>query len=316
MPDRLTDPPVFIVGCPRSGTTLLQRMLDAHPDVAVAPETHFVRRFWSRRDAFGDLTDDDALHRLIDAILDTPEVHDMQVDRASFVRRVGDSNRTYGAIFDALLTVFGARHDVARVGEKTPDHVAHLPLLRDWFPNATVVHVVRDPRAVVNSWRSVPWSSGYRWRDAEVWVDYVAAGRQAAATWGDALHVVRFETLVTDPEATLRRLCAAIDLTYDSTMLAFHDREPDRVDVDREPWKQRTTQPVDPSVAHRWRDTLSAHDVAQVEAVARDEMDQWGYRPTSTTAQRGVAHVRRLAERPVWKLRLVARTCLNLTLPG
>lgn len=67
----------FLVGCPRSGTTLLQRLLDAHPDVAVAPETFFVERFWQRREEYGPLADDRCFERLLHDISAVPEFAEM-----------------------------------------------------------------------------------------------------------------------------------------------------------------------------------------------------------------------------------------------
>lgn len=294
----------FIVGCPRSGTTLLRRMLDAHPDIAVAPETFFMRHFWEQQDAYGDLSDDAALDRLIDDLTATAAFEDMGLDEEAFRTAVHRAPCRWDTVFRVLLEQFAERRDAQFVGEKTPNHVRFIPTLRRWFPEARFVHLVRDPRAVSNSWRSVPWSSEYRWRDAEVWAEFVGAGRRAEEA-GERVQSLHFEALVRSPEEELRAVCNHLDLPYDGQMLAFHEREPATVDVEREPWKERATDPIDPGVADRWRDELSAHAQAQVEVVAGAEMERWGYAVERSTWHRQVAALRRHVERPVWKLGLV-----------
>lgn len=293
---------VFIVGCPRSGTTLMQRMLDAHPDVAVAPETFFIRRFWRRRADYGDLERDAHFERLLRDITAMPEFAEMGLDADAFAVAAREGPRTYAAVFRLLLDRFAAKRGARVVGEKTPNHVLYLPTLHAFFPEARFIHVVRDVRAVVSSWQSVPWSSGRPWRDAEVWVEYVAAGRAAACWLGEALCVVHFEDLVRTPAAVLRRVSRRLGIAYDPAMLAFHEHTPRTVNVEREPWKEGVTQPLDPATAEQWRDRLTPHQVAQVEAVAGAEMAHWGYVPESATWRRELVRVTLPARRIGWKL--------------
>lgn len=294
----------FIVGCPRSGTTLLRRMLNAHPDVAVAPETFFMRHFWEQRDAYGDLSEAAVLDRLIDNLVATPAFESMGLNAEAIRDAVHRAGHRWSKVFLVLLRRFAERRDAQFVGEKTPNHVLFLPTLCRWYPDARFVHLVRDPRAVSNSWRTVPWSSGYRWRDAEVWDEFVRAGRRAEGV-GERVHSLHFEALVRSPEEELRAVCDHLDLPYDGQMLAFHEQESATVDVEREPWKERATNPIDPSVADRWRDELSVHAQAQVEMVAGGEMERWGYTVECSTWHRRVAALRRYVERPVWKFGLV-----------
>lgn len=310
-PIRNSEPPfrpVFIVGCPRSGTTLLQRMLDAHPDVAVAPETFFIRRFWHRRAGYGDLECDDAFARLLDDVTAIPEFAEMDLDAEAFVTAAERDVRTYAAVFRQLLEQFARKRGASVVGEKTPNHVLYLPTLRVFFPEARFIHVVRDARAVVNSWRSVPWSSGQRWCDAEIWVKYVTAGRAAEDWLGESLRAVRFERLVQAPEAVLRQVCQLLEVAFDPTMLAFHEKSPRTVNVTREPWKANATQPVDPSTAERWRQQLAPGAIAQIEAVAAAEMRNWGYEPESAAWRRAAIKATLPVRRLAWKLEVFTST--------
>ena len=298
-------PVVFIVGCPRSGTTLLQRMLSAHPDVAIAPETCFIRRFWAHRADYGDLDQDAPFERLLRDIVAMPEFAEMDLNADAFMAAAWQADRSYAAVFRLLLVQYAEQQEATVVGEKTPNHVLYIPTLHDFFPEARFIHVVRDARAVVNSWRSVPWSSGRRWRDAEIWVEYVAAGRAAAPARPDALRAVHFEDLVRAPEATLRRVCDNLALTYDPTMLSFHEHAPEAINTEREPWKATTTQPIDPTVADRWRTALTPRQVVAIEAVAGDEMRHWGYELEQPAWRRAAVRATLPVRRLGWKAKLL-----------
>lgn len=312
MPDAWSpaDAPVFVVGCPRSGTTLVQRLVGAHPAVAAAPETFFMRRFWDRRAAFGTLADDAAFRRVLDALVATPAFADMGLDAAAFRAAAAAAPRRWPALFRLLLAQFGeaqfgeAREGARVVAEKTPNHVLYLDALRRFFPALRVVHVLRDPRAVAWSWRTVPWTTGFAAGDATVWVRYAEAARRAPPSV--PLHTVRYERLVRAPEAEARRLCRFLALPFDAAMLRFHEAGPATLDLAREPWKARAAHPIDAAAAVRWQREAPARFVADVEAVAARAMRHWGYRPETTAAHRAVAWSRTRPALLRRKLALVA----------
>lgn len=275
---RPTLAPVFLVGCARSGTTLLQRLLDAHSAIAIAPETHFVRRFCLQRDARGSLDDGQVFERLIDEVVAMPEFADMRLDAAQFRQAAAGIERTYGAVFELLLRSFQELRGVRIVGEKTPNHVRYMRTLEEFFPNARFVHIVRDPRAVVNSWRSVPWSTGTVSGDARRWRLAIRAAWEGPPH-SRALHVVHYERLVVNPEKELRAICRFLEIAFEPAMLAYHERPADTIDFSREPWKKGAGTAVYRNSIDSWAHKLSASDVAEIEAQVWREMVWLGYRP-------------------------------------
>jgi hypothetical protein len=290
--------PFFIVGCPRSGTTLMQRMLDAHSQIAVAPETFFVRRFVKNPQKYGDLANPRKLSLLLAELTQLSEFKEMGLDAKSFYDRFQGRKVDYGEVFAELLEAWRESRDKPLVGEKTPNHLLYMRDIEDIFENARFIHVIRDPRAVVESWRHVPWSNGSVESDAEVWRRYLATARLSPPRRAPLLEV-RYENLVLRPHEELTRLCAFLEVPFEDAMLDFHELGAGAVNVEREPWKSAILNPTNLVALDRWRQKLSRADVARVEAVVYYELTRAGYKvETQGTAFR-IAALRRALERRI-----------------
>lgn len=277
--------PIFIVGCPRSGTTLLQQMLDAHPAVAIAPETHFMQYFWQRQEYYGNLLKDDNYHHLIEDLIAHPEFSEMGLNVCEFSKAAWGGERSYQALFRLLLEQFASIRGVEIIGEKTPNHVLYIPTLKKFFPSARFIHIVRDPRAVVNSWRSVPWSTGSIAGDAQAWKGHVSAPRRCSSLLMSSLFTLHYEQLVMAPEENLRSLCQFLNLEFLPEMLTYHRKESQSVNVTREPWKANSVKPVNQNALTRWQRELSEQMVTEIEAVAWFEMRRFGYKTQTNLRQ-------------------------------
>ncbi|MCB0993861.1 MAG: sulfotransferase [Acidimicrobiales bacterium] len=270
----------FIVGAPRSGTTLVQRLLE--PVLAIGPETHYIRRFWLRRRRYGSLSNDSGWERLLRDIAATPEFGDSDIS----VEQLRRANRTHRDVLEHWIRCHAAGRGQVRAGEKTPNHALAIGLLATWYPDARFVHVVRDPRDVATSTASTPWSTGSRSGDANVWRQYVRAVRRSTANERGRVHTVFYEALTTDPERVLGPMCAFLDLDVDPTMVDLASRPPSGLDVGREPWKASTLSAPTTASVGRWLVELAPSDVAAVEAVTASEMTRWGYEPATTPRAR------------------------------
>jgi len=271
--------PLFLVGCPRSGTTLLKRILNAHSAVAITPETHFIRRIWLARQDFNPLESDAKFEQLIERFVSMPEFLEMGIESNAFRTAALETPRSIPALFERLLSEFGKVHHATLVGEKTPNHLLYMPILISLFPKARFIHIVRDPRAVVQSWRSVPWSTGTLAGDAQVWRRYMMTARKNPPKHGQALLTLHYESLLRDPVGTAKQVCNFLELRYEPEMLAFHAKQDTLVNTSREPWKKNVERALDPSRLDAWRDALDPSAIARIESIAWPEMVRWGYAP-------------------------------------
>ena len=188
---------------------------------------------------------------------------------------------TTGEAIAAVFEAYAAEHGKPRWGDKTPLYMQYLPLLERLFPDARFVHLVRDGRDAALSFLSVPagiMTEGWGHpRDAAgfacQWATEVRAARALGARVGPARYLeVRYEALVADPEAELRRICAFAG----SSTTRRCSTTSAQTDSARKEHQQRLNEP--PRVGVRnWRTEMSPADVAAFEAVAGDLLHELGY---------------------------------------
>jgi hypothetical protein len=281
----------FVVGCGRSGTTMLRAMLDSHPLVAVPHESYFVTPALRRRAGYEAGAGLDRSRLLEDLGRDDTFTR-WQLD-PELVRAVRDDEglRTVPDALTALYRAFATQAGKSRYADKTPRNVLHVDLIGRNLPDARFVHLVRDGRDVVPSMMGLPYfPDGFA--DAVMyWSDRVQTGRRAGRALGPDRYVeVRYEELVADPEATLRELCSFLDLTFDEAMLRYYERADEvTVAVTEVGHHQGLWQPPTPGI-RSWRATMSPHDQQVFEALAGPTLDEFGYGrsglPPSRSARR------------------------------
>lgn len=273
--------PLFVVGCSRSGTTLLQQMLNAHPRIAVAPETHFMPYYAARKDRYGDLGAGDGFRRLVDDIAASADFPELGIPAETFRAAAAGCPRTFPAVLALLLDLFARAKGADIAGEKTPAHVMYLRELKADFPDARFVHLVRDPRAVVNSRRAETWGAKDVRENAAFWAEQAGAGERGARELGRDVVTLRYEDLVAQPGDTLRRLCADLGVAFEPAMLEYWKYNPHLLNVRREPWKANALGPLRPERVDGWRGCLLPTEVLEIESVAWPLMRRFGYRPDS-----------------------------------
>ena len=206
-----TPPPFFILGCPRSGTTLLQILIDSHPDIAIPPESFIFDRFGPILDTYGDLSDPQRLRELaVDALADE-RIRDwsLAATPAELLARVREPGAA--GLFDALFMLYAEQHGKKRWGDKTPQHALRIPELLSVFPQARIVHLVRDGRDVAESTARIAIGPCSILAIARRWNRYMTAVEAAAAGLPRLQFLeVRFEDLVRDPAGLRGRIMAFI----------------------------------------------------------------------------------------------------------
>ncbi len=279
--------PVFVVGAGRSGTTPFQLALNQHPDLGVYGETQafFVHR------RFGAEPGEDRLQRLLKhwrgMIASCCPYPDL-LDTEEMKRKLAYAP-TYANVLDLVIGAIASREGKSRWGEKSPAHVFRLPEIRASFPNAQVIHIIRDPRAVVasnikafNQGRFSDWNI---YRVSRYWLRClkVHAGQQAEQERGRYM-LVRYEDFVARPEETLQGVSSFLNMKFTPAMLEAHlvaAKYVQKNDAGDMPAHHALTQkPLDSSRTDAWKQVLSADQSRLVEQIVGKKMQTVGYEPS------------------------------------
>jgi len=267
--------PIFVVGMPRSGTTLFSSMLNAHPDIAISPETHFYTRCRApearRPQAMGEVWT---------CLQQQPGFRDMAFtdeERRRIQERIQAGPAAPAEVLRAVETTYAERTEATAWGEKTPDHLPHVPTMLQDFPEAVVVAIVRDPRDVCLSLRGMPWNYDALPESALKWRRYARLTERFRRAHPNHVREVQYEALLADPEREIRRVLDWMGAPFDSSVLAFHRREDGPADPEREPWKKKAHQSIDPENKEKWRDRMTPGERVVVEAIAGPMMTEKHY---------------------------------------
>lgn len=273
------DPPqasgevIVFYGALRSGSTLLRLMLDAHPEISCPGERDF----------------------MLDALRPGPEglAFDAEELEASRIFRAAGlpvpQVHSGAAAFEALLAA-----DRAKAGKRVHVIVLHrgLARLRQVMPQARFIHLLRDPRDVARSSIGMGWA-GNTWYGINHWLQ--TEGDWAAQHIPEAqVCTLRYEDLLAQPEAALRRLTDFIGVGYDPVMLDYAG--------------DTTYEPVDPKLAYQWQRKQTPAEVSDTEWKAAALMASLGY-DLSPAGPRAPGLFRRLwlsvhNKQAVWRKRI------------
>jgi len=269
-------PPFFVVGAPRSGTTMLRLMLDSHPQLAVPFESGFIVDFYRRQAQYGDLSVRDNAARMLRDIGDHPMVRKGRLipDSEAVLAR---SVRTYSDLADAIFRAYAQAQGKERWGDKTPGYVTDIDVLRAVFPTCRIVHLVRDGRDVALSTRNVEWGMRSLPRIAADWRwNTILAHKVGSVLGGDYL-LIRYEDLVLEPEANLRSIAAFLDVPYTEAMLNYPQNGAEKMPAVSMQWHGNSVRPPEASLVGQWRRVMSRSDRIIFEQCARDALEMFGY---------------------------------------
>jgi hypothetical protein len=261
-----THRPIFVLGCPRSGTSLLRLMLRAHPRIAIPPETRLLLDAYEHRGAYGDLRrlpNRQALAEWIVAGAGT-RFSGLGLDPRSVADEIIAGPPTLGSALEIALRAYARRLGKPRWGDKRPGYVQHIDALLRMFPDAQIVHVIRDGRSCVAELNGTPWWRMGVYHAIATWTQAIDAGQAAASRLpADAYIEVQYERLASDPEEELRRLCAFLGEEYVPSMVT------PRGTPEWERWH-----------AAYGRRRLERWELELCEAVMTDRLLAYGYEPS------------------------------------
>lgn len=188
--------PIFIVGAPRSGTTLFRLIIDSHPNIACGPETHFLR----------------ALESIVGPHWDGFKLY--QPDKEYWYDKIAE-------FFESFKIEYSLQKGKSRWADKTPPYIQCMSFIDRVFPDCQFIHVIRDGRDVVASHRE-RWGLRVAYRAIDVWRNSIQTAKQFFATIpADRFHELKYEDLVRDSESVMREVFEFLDEPWDARVMEY-----------------------------------------------------------------------------------------------
>lgn len=234
--------PIFIMGTQRSGTTLLTRVLSAHPSIFIQNE------------------------------LDLPKVFSDSSSNESVIEGIKkqiyiETGRNLEQLLDKSPNMIW--------GLKDPQLTEYIDTLKGFIPQSKFIVIVRDGRGVTNSYMENKWGLGTNaYYGAKRWLNEVRQQQAFMAQYPDNFHFIRYEDLVADIENELKKICHFLGCKFSSEMLNY-DKKSSFYKQQRE--NIHTFKKPDKSLAEKWRTKLSPFEISVVEHVAGDLLDELKY---------------------------------------
>ncbi len=257
-------PPIFIGGMFKSGTSLLRAMIGNHTMVASGLETYWFQLDWQHLQA----------NENRDRLRTIGEFYELNTES---LQKMTEKCASAEAFLSRLMDYWATKNSKPRWAEKTPGNILHIDRINAFWPDASIVHIIRDPRDIFISLRDAgKWDSidSFMSRWSAVFGS-IERFRQNHLLERADYHEVRYEQLVSNPEEFMHALCQAIGLPFEPRIAVFDGQKGDFEKVKSVTGKESTTlarlaQPMTTERLGIWKSKLSSEEIEKLAAAAND----------------------------------------------
>lgn len=303
------NPPIFVLGHARSGTTLMQLMLSAHPRIFITFELSFYNWLPMSRRV-------DTAEEFLEQYFTTGGFQWLGIAPERINERLPSplAKEDLWLAFREMMVLKASGYGCPRWGDKTPGHLKQLGKIYRDFPDAKVILMVRDPRTAVPSTARMPWGSTSDWPNC---MSYEGSYNKSKAFLERVL-MVRLEDLQEDPRGQMARVLNFVGEPWDEAVLEHKHHNPDPQPIPPLPWLESSRGPVQTQTDNERR--LSPVRTRAIEKMCRRSMHAYGYERADLIAEPGNRMVRRHINSSVGEtlryLRAALRFFLYIRRPG
>jgi len=269
---------IFIVGVGRSGTSLLQSILNAHTEIAFLPETQFFRKYVAA--AKYRKNEGEIAAAAFEEILKTDEAFQRaDIEAQDLMSNVDRTNFKTTDAYKTLLGLYLKKKNKNIIGDKDPRNIDYLPQLHRHFPEAKIIHIYRDPRDVVLSKTKAAWSAHRPfWQHTLIGQYQLARGRRLGKQlYGKQFFELQYEQLISEPEQVLQNLTTFLAVDYESDMMNFANSSRELVDEKEMSWKKETFKPILKGNSGKWKENFSQKQIQFIETVSKEAFETLHY---------------------------------------
>lgn len=233
--------PVFIFGTQRSGTTLLARILTAHPNIHIQNE------------------------------LELSKVFNKQLDVDELIKKIKIQIKTEGGvdIDDALSK------QIKIWGVKDPLFTKYINLLPKFLPHSKFIIIIRDSRGVTNSYKKNRWGLGTNvYSGAHRWKNEIELQLNFIKKHSKNVYVIKYEDLIYDISSSIEKLCLFLSIPFNRTMTSYHKSN---ASFELKPENINTIQEPSNELAQKWKEELSSYEINIIENITESLLSELGY---------------------------------------
>ncbi|MBC8401060.1 MAG: sulfotransferase [Candidatus Marinimicrobia bacterium] len=266
---------IFIIGVGRSGTSLVQSMLNAHSQVSFIPEISYIRRFLKRNPIVSK-------EMAIKLLLADPRLKRLDVPLAEILSDTPGTEINLYQVYLDIVANYRKKQGKPIIGDKDPRCIEFIPRLYRYFPGAYIVHVVRDPRDVIVSKTKAAWSKNrsiHNYIFANL-VQMQLANRHAPL-FGSNYLIVQYEKLLQNPIEILSQLCQKLELEFEPSMLSFNKSAQELMAEEEYQWKKETLGPLMQDNIDKWLGSLTPLQVGLIEDVLDHIFKTYDYKKSN-----------------------------------
>jgi Sulfotransferase family len=287
--------PIFILGNPRSGTTLLRLMLNAHPEICIPPECGFIEWWYDKycnwKTDFNN--NDEKLKSFIVDVLSSKKMETWNLNETIVKEIIKKENPSNYAELCACVYFTFSLHQNKKIkywGDKNNYYIHKLPLMKKLYPSAKFIFIIRDGRDVAVSYRNVEQietASEYKPKLPQqieaISKEWVQNNEQVLSFLKDSSsdHIMlRYEDLVRQTKKQLCKICEFVGIEFNHSMLNYYRKNNQQGD---EPlatldWKKKTLEAPDESRVGQFHSKLSQKETIYFENTAGDLLKTFGYK--------------------------------------
>lgn len=269
--------PIFIAGLERSGTSLIYAILASHPNIAMTRRTNLWTHFYNQ---YGDLGKRENFERCLKMMMRYKRLLVLEPDAEALRSEFLQGEATYPRLFAILEEQYARRMGKQRWGDKSLNTERYADEIFAAYPDARILHMMRDPRdryaSVIKRWKVRRGGIG---AGTAMWIESARMAQENQQQYPDRYKVVRYETLVSDPEETMQEICAFIGEEYTSTLLTMQGAPTFREQGGNSSYGSRTPGVISPDSIGRYQRVLSKGEIAFAQAHATQQMLTFDYHP-------------------------------------
>jgi hypothetical protein len=253
---------IFILGVGRSGTSLLQSILNSHSKISFLPETQFLRKYvFNKNLKICDNNYNDIINKLN---------NDKRFKRLNInPKDIVHIDNTMYEVYQNVIRQYLIDKNKIFIGDKDPKLIEHIGSLYKYFSSAKIIHIIRDPRDVVLSRIKAKWSQRFPYYlHAIIYYLQINLGlRELKKTFNENYYEVFYEDLLQNPKQELIKIMTFLELDYEHKMLDFLNSSKELVSKDELDWKAETFKPINKHNFNKWKKELTQFQNLVIESI-------------------------------------------------